>query len=284
MSGGSELDRRNFMKAAGGTAASITGLTAVSEAYNRMNESDTENILYGPHTEDSDPYDPEELSDDIDGLFLENSADYLAHPVAHLEELRSRPQYREVIEEMEDREASIYFGDVDLSTDAQLVETGVMAGEAAAGAGLMAKAGLGEEFSKTDGVISGVAGWLLQPFTTYSAFMASDEETDYVKASNNMHPESFAVTRGLRNAVVAYKQNSLEGDFGTVWGSLHRGFEERLAQDSKSLKDDIQSLDSIWKNFVGNTDTVSKAVELQNTGSQWYVEEVHEFPELEDEI
>ncbi|WP_414838274.1 hypothetical protein ACK3SF_02630 [Candidatus Nanosalina sp. VS9-1] len=283
MSDGPELDRRNFLKSGAVTFASAAGLTAASEAASSLQGySEDNDVLYGPHTEDSEPYDPSELSDDIDGLFLENSGDYMHNPVAHLENLRSRPQYRELIDEMAEREIPIYFGDVDLSTDAQVAETGLMAGEAGLGAGLAAYAGKGEDFTGTDGALAGIAGWLIQPFATYSAFMGSGGEVDHVEASNDMHPESFAMTRGLRNAVTAYKQNEMDGDFGTVWGSLHRGFGERLEQSSSSLRQEIEGYDEVWKNFVGNEDTVSTAVELQSQGGEWYVEEVHEFPELDE--
>lgn len=281
--GSSTLDRRNFMKAGAGTVASMAGLTAAGRGLDEGN--DYENILYGPHNEDSEPYNPDELSDDIDGLFLENAGDYISHPVAHLEDLRSRPQYADVIDEMAEQDKPIYFGDVDLDTDAQLAETGLMAGQASVGTALAAKAGLGEEFSKTDAGLTGVAGWLLQPFVKYAAFLRSDEEVDLIDESNNVHPESYAVTRGLRNAVVAYKQNELEGDFGTVWGSLHTGFEDRLEESQSSLESSIDRGMSIGEAFIGNEDTVSKAVELQsNERDEWYVEEVHEFPELEDVV
>lgn len=283
MSGGSsDIDRRNFLKAGAGAFASVTGLTALSEASNSLTNYDTENIIYGPHKEDSDPYDPELLSDDIDGLFLENSSDYLGNSVQHLENLRSRPQYRELIDEMADRDIPIYFGDIDLSTDAQVAETGLMAAEAGTGAALAANAGLGEGFSKKDGALTGLAGWLLQPFITYTSFMGSDEDLDYVQASNNIHPESFAVTRGLRNDITAYKQNNLDGDFGTIWGSLHRGFEKSLERSDESLKNNIERIDDVWRNFVGNQQTVSRAVEMRSNGDNWYVEEVHEFPELDE--
>lgn len=281
MSDDLNLDRRNFMKAGAGTAASMTGLTVLGRGLDEGN--DYENILYGPHTDDSEPYDPDELSDNIDGLFLENSADYIQNPVAHLEDLRSRPQYEQVIDEMAEQDKPVYFGDVNLDTDAQLAETGLMAGQAGLGAAVAAKAGLREEFTKTDAGLTGLAGWLLQPFTKYTAFMGSDEEIDFVDESNNVHPESYALTRGLRNAVVAYKQNSLDGEFGTVWGSLHTGFEDRLEESQSSLEGSIERNASIGEAFIGNEDTISNAVELQSDErNEWYVEEVHEFPELED--
>lgn len=280
----SEVDRRNFLKAGAGTVASVTGLTAISEAASSPSNYKTENILYGPHTKESTAYNPEKLSDDIDGLFVENSSDYLEDPVQHLENLHSRPQYRELIDGMSERDIAIYFGDVDLSTDAQVAETGLTAAEAGTGAALAAKAGLGEKFSKKDCMLTGLAGWLLQPFATYSAFMGSDEDLDYVLTSNNIHPESFAMTRGFRNDVTAYKQNNLEGDFGTVWGSLHRGFEKSLDRDSESLRNDIERIDDLWKKFVGNKQTVSRAVEMRSHEDNWYVEEVHEFPGLDDTL
>ncbi len=279
----STLNRRNFMKAGAGTAASMAGLTALGRGLDEGN--DYENILYGPHREDSEPYDPGELSDDIDGLFLENSGDYMQHPVAHLEDLRSRPQYEKVIDEIAEQDKPIYFGDVNLDTDAQLAETGLMAGQAGLGAALAAKAGLGEDFTKTDAGLTGIAGWLLQPFAKYTAFMGSDEEVDFIDESNNVHPESYALTRGLRNAVVAYKQNELEGEFGTVWGSLHTGFEDRLEESQSSLESSIDRYSSLGERFIGNRDTISRAVELQSDErNEWYVEEVHEFPELEDVV
>lgn len=282
MAEGTDLDRRNFLKAGAGAFASLTGLTALSEASDSLTQYDTENIIYGPHAENSEPYNPELLSDDIDGLFVENSSDYLGNSVQHLENLRSRPQYRELIDDMANRDIPIYFGDLDLSTDAMVSETGLMAAEAGTGAALTAKAGLGEEFSEKDGVLTGIAGWLLQPFVTYTAFMGSGEDLDYVQASNNIHPESFAVTRGLRNDLTAYKQNNLDGDFGTVWGSLHRGFEKSLDRSDESLKNNIKTLDDVWKNFVGNEKTASRAVEMKSNGDNWYVDEVHEFPEIDE--
>ena len=279
---GPELDRRNFLKAGATALASGAGLTAAGDVLS--GDDNYEDILYGPHGDGSEPYDPSELSDDIDGIFLENSADYLENPVAHLENLRSRPQYRELIDEMAEKDKSIYFGDVDLSTDARKAETGLMAGEAAVGAGLAAKAGLGEKFTRTDTALSGLAGWLMQPFAAYSAFMGSGEDVDFVEASNSVHPESFAMTRGLRNSVVAYKQNDLEGEYGTVWGSLHRGFEDRLEQSQASLKEDIADYSDIWQNFVGNEQTVFQTVEMQSHNDNWYVEEIHESDELEEII
>ena len=276
----SELNRRSFLESTATALAVGSGMTAVGGALSEDNDYD--NILYGPHRDGSEPYDPSELSEDLDGIFLENSANYFENPVAHLENLRSRPQYRELIDEMSERDVSIYFGDVDLSTDARKAETGLMVGETTAGAGLLAKAGLGEEFKRTDAALSGLAGWLMQPFAAYSTFIGSGGDLDLVEASNSVHPESFAMTRGLRNAVVAYKQNGLDGEYGSVWGSLHKGFEDRLQQSQASLEQDIANYSDIWQRFVGNEETVSKTVELQSHNDNWYVEEIHEFPELEE--
>ena len=282
MSDGPEIDRRNFLKAGATALASTTGLTAAGDVLS--GEDDYDNILYGPHRDGSESYDPSELSEDLDGVFLENSADYLENPVAHLENLRSRPQYRDLIDEMAERDTAIYFGDIDLSTDARKAETGLMAGQTAMGAGLAAKAGLGEDFTRTDTALSGLAGWLMQPFAAYASFMGSGGDVDLVEASNSVHPESFAMTQGLRNAVVAYKQNELEGEYGAVWGSLHRGFEDRLEQSQESLKDDIANYSDIWQRFIGNEETVSKTVEMQSHNGNWYVEEIHESEDLEEII
>lgn len=295
---GVSLDRRDFMKSGAATAASIAGLTGVGAALSENEDGDVSgvdgefHILYGKHTSDSEPYDPGELPDDLDGFFIENSADYLDNPVQHMNYFETNRQYAGLVDEMAENDTPVLMADVDLSTDGRLVETGVMAGEASLGAGLATAAGVDMDgFGAKEVGMTGLAGWLLQPLASYASFMGSGQSEatgELVEASNQVHPESFRLTRDFRNSVVAYKQLALmdkreeDSSYGTVWGSLHEGFENDLEREKEALLDSIERSKPAWEPFVGNEETVYKAAEFENYDGDWYAEEVHEFEELRE--
>jgi hypothetical protein len=292
------LDRRDFMRSGAATAGFIAGFSGLGAALSKEEDGDVSgvdgefHILYGKHTSESEPYDPGELPDDLDGFFIENSANYLDNPAGNMNYFETNGQYAGLVDEMAENDTPVLMADVNLSTDGRVAETGLMAAEAGLGAGLAAKAGVDMDgFGAKEAGITGLAGWLLQPLASYASFMGSGQSEvtgEFVDSSNQVHPESFRLTRDFRNSVVAYKQLELmerrkeDSSYGTVWGSLHEGFENDLEREKENLLDSIERSKPAWETFVENDETVYSAVEFENYGGDWYAEEVHEFEELRE--
>lgn len=265
----------------------------------------THTIFYGSHVE---LIDPEKLPKKFHGLFLETGyVNYSDNPLSCLKN-EMEGGYQKLLKVAERKKIPVYFHDPYMPSLRILMDMKMISwmSETAIGAFLLEQ--IAEEaynletqkMTRRDvlklGAGLAATAWLETPFMSHlinllraGTDIGNEEAIKIQKLSYKIHPEQDLIILGLRNTVMAHKQEWLMKQMGhlphmvTVLGRAHVGIEDLLQYSPEDRLAFLRSLRPLINQIVV-PETFYQITSFNYDGKKWQTGEVYEVPELKELI